>query len=63
MNGFRQFFSPGATETGYVHACWTYTSRWSRRCSPTPGRSCTTGTAEGLELARAADARQLQGPY
>ena len=28
-------------DTGCVQECWTYTSRWSCRFSPTPGRSTT----------------------
>jgi hypothetical protein len=36
MGRFRHFIA-GATETGFLHPCCTYTSRWSCRFSPTPG--------------------------
>ncbi len=40
--GRLRHFSAGATETGSFEPYWTYTSRWSCRFSPTPGRSATT---------------------
>jgi hypothetical protein len=43
MNGRFHILSDGCIDTGWVHVYWTYTSRWSCRCWPTPGRSCTTG--------------------
>ena len=29
--------------TGWVQLCWSLATMWSCRCSPTPGRSVTTG--------------------
>ena len=43
MIGRRHIFVIGAMETGWVHANWMYTSRWSCRCSPTPGTWAATG--------------------
>ena len=34
----------GFSDTGCLAECWTYTSRWSWRFSPTPGRWCTGST-------------------
>src|SRR3990170_7997215 len=44
MNGYLHFDRYGCIETGSRHADCTYTSRWSWRFSPTPGRSTTGPT-------------------
>src|SRR5476649_1884250 len=43
MAGWFHHSSDGYSETGWVQAYCRYSSRWSWRFSPTPGRSWTTG--------------------
>ena len=41
IHGLFHHFNAGETETGFLQAYWIYTSKWSCKFSPTPGKCCT----------------------